>query len=148
MSRYTDRVEYNLKGCEAVSTGVCPGCDECREVDDRFTVREVDGEEGCGGFYTFKANPGPAFDSEDAAEAASKEAHKEAWSSGDLYDEPSFSWRECGICGSRLGGERSTWHYIADGRIWHHNDACTDCVLYLANGDEPTGPEWAEEVEE
>lgn len=52
-------------------------------------------------------------------------------------DEPSFSWSPCGICGSRLGGDRYTWHADMDGELQHYSDACVDCVMYIENGDEP-----------
>lgn len=53
-------------------------------------------------------------------------------------DEGSFYWTPCGICGSPLGGDRYIWHWIdEDGAMMHEDSACTDCVLYLANGDEP-----------
>lgn len=52
-------------------------------------------------------------------------------------EEPSFSWASCGICNSHLGGNRESWHAILDGKIVHWDDACVDCVLYIANGDEP-----------
>ena len=107
---YCDAVEANLKGCEAVSSGTCPTCPECMERD--------------------------GFEDE--------EAHEDAWSSGDLTDEPSFSWSSCGICGCNLGGDRHTWHFVipkdgsCKGRpIYHETDACTDCVMYLANGEVP-----------
>ena len=54
------------------------------------------------------------------------------------YNEPSFSWTACGICRSYLGGNRYVWHWLSDdGELQHENDACTDCVMYMANGDEP-----------
>ena len=104
MSKYTDSVERNLKGMDAVSTGVCPGCAECQ---DDF-----------------------GFESQEDFEAA--------WSSGEVFSEPGFSWASCGICGSRLGGDREVWHWAdGNGEIIHETDACVDCVVYLANGDEP-----------
>ena len=50
------------------------------------------------------------------------------------------------MCGTTLGGDREVWHAldtnyqdtpIADRVLHHFHDVCTDCVLYLANGDEP-----------
>jgi hypothetical protein len=65
----------------------------------------------------------------------------DAWSTGEICDEPSFDACECGICGSRLGGDRFVWHWLADdNEIQHEDDACIDCVMLLANGDEPE--EW------
>jgi hypothetical protein len=63
-----------------------------------------------------------------------------AWSSGEVYSEPGFSWSPCGICGSGLGGDREPWHAINEGEILHFDDACVDCVLYLAYGDLPEEP--------
>lgn len=113
MSAYTDSVDHNLKGLQAVSTGVCPGCSEC--ADDA-------------GFETV-------------------EAFTAAYEAGEVYDEGGFSSRGCGICDSGLGGDLYKWHAIAGepgddlkGRdILHFDDACVDCVMYLANGDEPEG---------
>jgi hypothetical protein len=65
------------------------------------------------------------------------EEHHKAWETCRLDDEGSFSWSDCGICGSPLGGTKYLWHAIVDGEIVHFIDACTDCVVYLANGDEP-----------
>lgn len=56
----------------------------------------------------------------------------------ELASEPGFSWSACDGCGSTFGGHR----YPAHGRSEEddslvHFRVCTDCVLYLANGDEP-----------
>lgn len=52
-----------------------------------------------------------------------------------------FSWSDCEICGSTLGGDRFPWHAIgSDGRILH-GTCCADCTVYLANGEEPEGSE-------
>lgn len=52
-------------------------------------------------------------------------------------DEGFFSWRACDGCGSSLGGTR----YAAHGRDKKggiiHLDICVDCLMYMANGDEP-----------
>lgn len=137
--KYIERVAHNLKGCEAVSTGVCPGCDDCRQADERFSVRELDPllEDGSDPVAYGFAYDGLRYASEEEAEKASQAAFRDAVSNGDAYQEPSFSWGECGVCGSRLGGDRETWHYVANGKLYHHDDACADCVLYLANGDVP-----------
>jgi hypothetical protein len=109
MSKYTDAVSRGLKSLTAVSIGECPGCPQCAK------------------------NHG-----------MTPKAHERAWRSGTLLEtEGSFSWRPCGICGTKLGGNRECWHAIdadkpvAGGEILHFEDACTDCVMYLANGDEP-----------
>jgi len=55
-----------------------------------------------------------------------------------------FSWSPCGICGTKLRGNRSAWHWICGcdahgkrGDIMHEDNACMDCVVWLANGEEP-----------
>jgi hypothetical protein len=64
-------------------------------------------------------------------------ALRRAYEQGGVADEPHFSWSPCGICRNKLGGNREVWHGVIGGKVNHWNDACTDCVLYLANGDEP-----------
>ena len=92
MSDYTDRVEANLKGLKAVSTGVCPGCEVCAE-DHGF---------------------------------------------GENMEDFEHAWSSCGICGNHLSGTMHVWHWVDDeGEIMHETDACVDCVVYLANGEEP-----------
>ena len=103
MSLFTESVESNLKGVEAVSTGLCPGCDKCREQQ--------------------------GFDNIEALNTAIE--------NGDAYDEDSFSSAGCDICGSNLAGDMQVWHGIIDGQFHHWDNACVDCVYYLANGEEP-----------
>lgn len=141
MSKYTDAVAHNLKGCEAISTGLCPGCDECRAGFDNYKVQENTGDDDELYWY-FLADDTKQFTTEELAEAAAKQAFEDDYHNGTLSSEASFSWRECGICGSRLGGDREDWHYVAKNSkgidtIYHHDDACVDCVIYLANGEEP-----------
>lgn len=102
MSAFTEAIELNLKGCEAVSTGSCPGCTTC-ELADEPTEHELS-----------------------------------------LANEPHFSWHACECCRSHLGGDRYPAHYIIPdatsgqaGQPIHHMNVCADCMLYLANGDEP-----------
>lgn len=56
--------------------------------------------------------------------------------SDNYVDEAYFSWSPCEICGSHLGGHRHAWHCVIDGKIVH-GSCCTDCMFYIANGDEP-----------
>jgi len=127
MSKYTDAVERGLQGLTAVSTGLCGECRQCAEhcgFDIDQDVEETEGE----------------------AEAEEQRMAKfdEAVSFGKCHDEGGFSWAECGICGSHLGGNRYVWHGIFTSdlekklrTVRHFDDACTDCVMFLANGDEP-----------
>lgn len=134
---YVERVEANLAGLDAVSVGTCPGCDECRgNYGDEYRVEFDDDADR----FTFPAADGAEWPTEAEAEAAAREAFADAWRSGkaECEDPGGFSSGGCGVCGSPLGGDRFTWHALGDGgRLLHFDDACTDCVLYLANGDVP-----------
>ena len=67
------------------------------------------------------------------------------WSTGDHSGSLGFSWSECDLCGSSLGGDREAFHgYIRLpdklGRMRRklfHGAVCVDCVMYLAYGEEP-----------
>lgn len=116
--KYTAAVERNLAGLEFVSTGPCPGCSECAEA---FGYEDDDDEK-----------PGAR---------TAVEKYDADYEAGKVEAQATFSRQDCGICGSSLGGDREVWH----GRsimhpqwgILHYDDACTDCVMYLANGDTP-----------
>jgi len=60
-----------------------------------------------------------------------------AYEAGSITDEPHFSWQGCDLCGSELGGDVEPWHAIVNGELTHGDNACVDCILYIANGDEP-----------
>ena len=103
-----------IDGMRDVSIGgSCPGCPTCMERD--------------------------GYDDENA--------HREAWSTGDLIgDEGSFSSARCDICKTTLAGDRYVWHWVSGDpnatppeprAIEHENDACTDCLMFHANGDLP-----------
>lgn len=139
MSEYSEAVERGLAGLTFVSVGVCPGCDACRadagfEPHESFTVE--------GGFIVKRyGEDGPRFSTEEACEAACR-MFADAVMGDEVESEPSFSWSSCGICGSHLGGDREVWHAVFEDAsmgddILHFNDACVDCVIYIANGDEP-----------
>jgi hypothetical protein len=56
---------------------------------------------------------------------------------GGGLDEGHFSWHSCDTCGSTLGGDRYAAHgRDKDGAIVHLS-ICSDCLMYMANGDEP-----------
>lgn len=48
---------------------------------------------------------------------------------GNVFDEGSFSSCQCGLCGSRLGGQRYVYHWMMNGELCHDDDACEDCLL-------------------
>ena len=54
-----------------------------------------------------------------------------------VFDEGSFSSDFCDCCGSSLGGSRYAAHaFDKSGRLYHL-EICVDCLMYIANGDEP-----------
>ena len=151
MERYTERVDSGLKELDAVSTGVCPGCDTCREDHGEFVVDEDDEREpGQNAWYvvtpypggTRKATEADYYRTEAEAEGAARKTFADAWSNCEVETEASFRRGGCGICNSPLGGNFEVWHWLdADGAIQHEYDACIDCVHYLANGTLPEGEE-------
>jgi len=128
-SPFVKAVERGLEGLEHVSTGACVGCYECG-LEESAPCPECNGDgvfgcKGCGGDgvvdITYDNNPQLM----------------------DLANEPHFSRVACDCCGSHLGGDRHPAHGIAkinDRETLVHLDVCTDCLVYLANGDEPE--EW------
>jgi hypothetical protein len=70
-------------------------------------------------------------------DAETIEEFDEMYERGEVCDEASFSWHGCACCGTSLGGDRHVWHYIWDDEIVHDDDCCTDCALFMSNGDEP-----------
>jgi len=71
-----------------------------------------------------------------------EQAARDAVESCEIVNEPHFSWSPCVLCGSRLGGDREDAHAVLDGELVHLGGACVDCMIYLANGDEPV--DWPE----
>ena len=123
---YIERIERNTKGLTYISTGICPGCEKC--LDD-FGIRiecECGGDDDCelcNGFGKRKPT---------------EEEFEDQWSNEDAYDEGGFSWSSCDLCGCPLGGNREVWHGVdKDGNIFHGDYACTNCIMYLANGEVP-----------
>ena len=163
---YSEAVESTLSGLRAVSFGSCPGCDECLDIwgsdhdpDDyrpdcdetpteldhqlsnppwgiedsfttSYTIRWPDGRESIATCAEIAADI--------VAEVKARMAREEAMESGEAYDEGSFSWSGCGICGCHLGGDRYVWHWRdKNGEIMHESDGCADCLMFWANGDPP-----------
>lgn len=56
-----------------------------------------------------------------------------------MYDgeELGFSWQECECCGSVLGGNRFKACKIDSSKELEEYSVCTDCINYIANGEEP-----------
>ena len=104
MSEFTDIVAESLKGFEAESVGLCPGCLQCA---DALGLEQAE------------------FD--------------EKLESGNLFDEAGFSRESSDFCGTYLAGDRWVWHAIhkESRELFHGDNCCTVCLMYLANGDEP-----------
>lgn len=129
MSAYADSVAECLKGIEAISTGgTLADCGECPDVAD-----VCNWSNGCDERVCY------------------------------CHDEESFSWGQCDACGSTYGGGRYVGHGLIPraptvwdrikavfGRRFNalkdaeliHLDVCTDCVFYIAYGDEPEAKDW------
>lgn len=138
MSKYTKTVERNLNGLEALSSGVCPACDECRSNYGDYRVSEIYSEDSEGHiWWTFKASEDESYGSEEEAEEASKEAFDEDCRNGAIENEAGFSRSPCDACGSSIAGNREVYHYWHNGKLHHDFGLCVDCVQYLANGTEP-----------
>jgi len=129
---YIESVEYYTRGLEAVSTGICPGCEECCAEYGLEVACE------CGG----EAEEYCDLCDDTGKRPPTMEEFEEQWSCGDVTTQPSFSWSGCDLCGSTLGGDKEVWHGVdRDNNIVHGEYACMDCVFYLANGDIPQDPE-------
>lgn len=61
-------------------------------------------------------------------------------------DESHFSWSPCDCCGSSLGGDRHAAHGRDKNGELVHLDICVDCLMFIANGDEPE--QWTDGEEE
>lgn len=130
---FVEAIERNTAGLTAVSTGVCHGCEQCRdEHGQKITCPTCNGEG-----WIDEDNDCQDCDG-DGKRQLTMEEFEEEWSHGRVDAEPSFSWSGCDICGSSLGGNMEPWHGVDEnGEIVHGDNACVDCVMYLANGDLP-----------
>lgn len=64
------------------------------------------------------------------------EEAEEAYEEGRICDEGNFSWHDCKLCGSSLGGSRYTIHYRdKNNSLIHLDGACSDCIVYMEIGD-------------
>lgn len=135
--RWLARFRAGSKGIKALSVGAYPH-DACKACDatglDLSTAATLDG-----------AIVGAPVD--ECSECDGKGRICECSSCSDfdpdIGDEGSFSWSECECCGSSLGGTRHAAHGLISrtkyGRktVLIHLDVCTDCLMFIANGDLP-----------
>lgn len=126
--KYKQAVEFNLRGLSFVSTGACPGCDECG-LGERVCPA-CDGQK----FDVEKPEPLPGEPEticprcNGIGEIDSTERERE------LAEEPGFSWSECDACGSTLGGDRHPAHGRDKDNAILHLSVCSDCVYFLNYG--------------
>lgn len=86
------------------------------------------------GIYSKCCDCQNAYDLEEAELEAACQADE-------VVDEGGFSWSQCDACGSHLGGNRYAAHGFTDAKTVIHLDVCEDCLIFIANGDEPTNRE-------
>ena len=136
MSKYTDSVDDCLKGIECASPGISAVCPECQSAwRHNFILTESISDLG-------DCSLQELLECTDDNETTLEDALFLLWFRHcEPEDEGSFSWSQCDACGSSLGGDRYAAHGFLKGtREIIHLDVCVDCLLYLANGDEPE--EW------
>lgn len=87
-------------------------------------------------------NPGPASSCHVCRDAHGLAADAPEWE--ELSDDGHFSAYPCDLCGTLLAGQRYTFHGFVK-LLWDqgdrepiHYNGCTDCLVYFANGEEPT----------
>lgn len=54
-----------------------------------------------------------------------------------IGDEGGFSCESCDCCGSHYHGNRFAAHAHSPKYGWIHLEICEDCLMFIANGDEP-----------
>lgn len=120
---YKQAVEHNLKGLEFVSTGACPGCEECG-LENKTCP-------DCDGAGVLISDEGRATECEKCQGQGTIEPTEHET---ELAGEPHFSWSACEACGSSLGGNREPAHgRTKDGSLLHFS-VCADCVYFLNYG--------------
>jgi hypothetical protein len=132
VSKFTKRYERNTDGLEHVNVGFSYTCADCLA---NYGYRDQ-------------------YDDDGAIVKTAKEVTQADWEVGKVIEEGSFSWQACDTCGTGLGGDREAAHALrqdtdaADRANWLHLSVCTDCVMFIANGDEPEEEEEEKEEEE
>ena len=135
--RFVYAIERNTRGLTAVTTGICPGCEQCRDEYGRPVKCSACDGKGYVIGDLFQDQDCPICDGT-GQRPPTMEEFEEQWSTQEALCEPSFSWSGCDLCDSTLGGNMEPWHAVdANNEIIHGEHACVDCVLYLANGDLP-----------
>lgn len=54
-----------------------------------------------------------------------------------IIEEPNFSWSPCDLCQTSLGGDRHIAHGLDENYDEIHLEICTDCLMYISNGELP-----------
>lgn len=118
---FVEAIQANTKGLTAVSTGLCPGCEECMEDYPGIGQTREQFEEAIANGTIVQE---PFFSSEGCDLCGSHlGGNFEPWHAVDADRRPA-AFTLPGWAG-------------ADSEIVHGARACVDCVRYLANGDLP-----------
>lgn len=123
---YQEAVARGLKGLHAVSTGACPGCEDCGLTDSQCSH--------CDGEGIDVEQPDDGTQDRPCPKCGGTGIIEPTEHDRELADEPHFSWHACECCGSTLGGDRHPAHGLdANGDLIHF-EVCTDCLYYLNYG--------------
>lgn len=120
MTQFTEDFERNTRGLESVNVGASAICQSCL---DAYGIDPDD------------------YGAEHAVTNIAKRDVIDRIQSDlvEMSGDSNFSWHACDGCGSTLGDNRHDAHaFDANGEVVHL-DVCTDCAMYIANGELP---EW------
>lgn len=108
MSEFSEAVERGLAGMTGISSGTCPGCAECMEIDGHSDEQEHK----------------LAWNTSDLPSASGSFSWRPCGVCGTTLggDRNVWHWID----------ERD-----ASREIHHEHDMCDDCALFLASGEEP-----------
>ena len=88
-------------------------------------------------FANLRVAPGPSFGCRECGLEDVLSHDADAQARYDAACDSFFTWSRCPACGG-LAGDRHAVHFWSDdGTIDGHEDVCSDCLLYIANGDVP-----------
>lgn len=139
-TEFERNVERLTAGLSFLSTGACPGCEDCG-LPSKWILTGL--PEGAAPLMPFYDSEDEALEEVEAlcavfpgAEIGAEEKEP-SQREIDLASEPGFSWSECDTCGSALGGDRHPAHArLSSGQLIHLS-VCEDCLFYLNYGTLP-----------
>ena len=139
MSAFTDAFEHYTEGMQ-VAPGASRGCPDCMlEEDVAVTCSSCGHSESYDMSELMTGGETLIVCCTDFKLDAEKRMTDEEYYA--LANEANFSSTQCDGCGSNMGGDRHPAHTLLE-KEWIHIEVCTDCLMYIANGDEPVEGEW------